>query len=56
MKDLKTLPDIYLKVFSQLYRDYIFIGGMPEVVQTYVQEKTFTNVFFKSNIFNKEFI
>ena len=45
MKDLKTLPDIYLKVFSQLYRDYIFIGGMPEVVQTYVHEKTFTNVF-----------
>lgn len=42
---LKPLPDTYKEKLSQLFRDYIFIGGMPEVVKQFVLDGTFTEPF-----------
>lgn len=33
MKNLIPLPETYVNKLRQLYRDYIFVGGMPETVK-----------------------
>lgn len=45
MKNLEPLPPLYHKVLSNIYRDYIFVGGMPEAVDLFVKTKTFTAPF-----------
>ena len=45
MKNLKPLPEAYTFKLSQLFRDYIFIGGMPEVVNQFIKDKTFSITF-----------
>lgn len=50
--NVNPLPESYLIKLRELYRDYIFIGGMPEAVQNFVD----TNVFLTSLEFNQEFI
>ena len=45
MKELKPLPEAYINKLSQLYKEYLFVGGMPEVVNTFIKENVFTNVF-----------
>ncbi len=45
MKDLKPLPTAIFEKLDSLFVDYIYCGGMPEAVNTFVQEKVFTNVF-----------
>lgn len=39
MKELKPLPDAYLFKLKELFRDYIFVGGMPEAVTLFMKYK-----------------
>ncbi|MCQ2795957.1 MAG: ATP-binding protein [Bacilli bacterium] len=43
--NLKPLPVAYKEKLSSLYRDYIFLGGMPEVVKQFVINGTFNEPF-----------
>lgn len=52
MKELKPLPETYFNVLKQLYRDYIFIGGMPEAVNLFIEMVRFQNHL----MFKKEYI
>lgn len=45
MKSLQPLPDTYVHVLNRLYREYIFIGGMPEAVNLFIKTNTFTESF-----------
>lgn len=45
MKNLIPLPETYLNVLRQLYRDYIFVGGMPEAVNLFITNGTFSESF-----------
>ena len=45
MKNLIPLPETYLNVLRLLYRDYIFVGGMPEAVDLFIKNGTFSESF-----------
>lgn len=45
MKNLVPLPETYLDVLRLLYRDYIFVGGMPEAVDLFIKNGTFSESF-----------
>lgn len=45
MKNLTPLPETYLNVLRLLYRDYIFVGGMPEAVDLFLKNGTFSESF-----------
>lgn len=45
MKKLMPLPETYINKLRQLYRDYIFVGGMPEAVKLFVDSGTFSEPF-----------
>lgn len=45
MKKLMPLPESYTNKLRQLYRDYIFVGGMPEAVKLFVDSGTFSEPF-----------
>ena len=45
MKKLMPLPEVYVNKLSQLFRDYIFVGGMPEAVKLFVSSGTFSESF-----------
>ena len=47
MKELKPLDDGVFQIISSCFQDYIFCGGMPEIVNTFINEKNFSNVFLK---------
>lgn len=42
MLEVKPLADLQLDVLFGLFRDYVTIGGMPEVVNTYIKNKNFS--------------
>ncbi len=42
MLDVEPLSDLQMDVLSGLFRDYAVIGGMPEVVATYIRNKNFS--------------
>ncbi len=42
MRDLVPLSTLQMDVLLGLFRDYVIIGGMPEVVDTYVRNKNFS--------------
>lgn len=42
MVQVKPLSDIQMNTMMNLFRDYVSIGGMPEVVNTYVQKNNFS--------------
>lgn len=42
---LKPVPEITNRRFLQLFRDYIVIGGMPEVVATYLESNNYNVAF-----------
>lgn len=44
---LEPLDDLTHKTLSKLYKEYIFAGGMPKAIQTFINEKNFFNVFPK---------
>lgn len=41
----EPLDDLTHKTLSEVFKDYIFTGGMPKAVQTFINEKNFFNVF-----------
>lgn len=42
MLNLVPLSDLQMDVLLGLFRDYVIIGGMPEVVDTYIRNKNFS--------------
>lgn len=42
MLDVRPLSSLQMDVLSALFRDYATIGGMPEVVTTYIRNKNFS--------------
>ena len=42
MLDIKPLASLQMDVLMGLFRDYVIIGGMPEVVSTYIRNKNFS--------------
>lgn len=43
MLELKPLSSLQMDVLNGLFRDYVTIGGMPEVVSTYISNNGFSN-------------
>lgn len=44
---LQPLDDVTFQTLSRLFKEYIFAGGMPNAVQTFIDEKNYFNVFRK---------
>lgn len=42
MKNVKPLPSVMMNVMSENFRDYLVLGGMPNVVATYIRNKNFS--------------
>lgn len=42
MLDVEPLSTLQMAVLQDLFRDYVMIGGMPEVVDTYIRNKNFS--------------
>lgn len=42
MHGLEPFSDLQMNVLLDLFRDYVIIGGMPEVVDTYIKNKNFS--------------
>ncbi len=42
MLDVRPLSELQMDTVMSLFRDYVIIGGMPEVVSTYVRNKNFS--------------
>lgn len=42
MLDVRPLSELQMDTLMSLFRDYVIIGGMPEVVSTYVRNKNFS--------------
>lgn len=42
MLDVRLLSELQMDTLMSLFRDYVIIGGMPEVVSTYVRNKNFS--------------
>ncbi len=43
-QDFNSLPDLLHNKLDELFRKYLFVGGMPEVVSYYITEREFTGV------------
>ena len=44
MVQLKPFGDLQMDVLMELFRDYVIVGGMPEVVDTYIRNKNFSGI------------
>ncbi len=44
MKDNKPLPNVMFDTLSELFKDYIVVGGMPEIVKLYIDQNSFSGV------------
>ena len=42
MHEITPLGQLQLDVLFELFRDYVTLGGMPEVINTYIQNKNFS--------------
>lgn len=42
MKELRPLSEIQMEVFHSAFRDYMTLGGMPEVVNKFISQKNFS--------------
>jgi predicted AAA+ superfamily ATPase len=40
LEDLHSIPEIYHQKFIEVWRMYLFIGGMPEAVKIFIQNKS----------------
>ncbi len=45
MMEVKPLSALQMDILFDLFRDYVTIGGMPEVVNTYIKNKNFSGTF-----------
>ena len=44
MIEVKPLPSLMMQKLTELFRDYMVIGGMPDVVNTYVTQGNFSGI------------
>lgn len=44
MKALKPLPKAYFDRLNDLFKDYLVVGGMPEIVKKFVDQKSFSGI------------
>ena len=44
MRDVKPFSQLQMDVLYELFRDYVVVGGMPEVVKTSISNKNFSGV------------
>lgn len=44
MRDIKPFSQLQMNVLYELFRDYVVVGGMPEVVKTYILNKNFSGI------------
>ncbi len=51
----RTIPDLYSVPMKKLLKEYYLIGGMPEVVNTYVETKDFDEAFEVQNEILKDY-
>lgn len=42
MLEVRPLPSLQLEVLFSLFRDYVTLGGMPDVVRTYIENNNFS--------------
>ena len=42
MKDLQPLSDVEFKVFLERFHEYMILGGMPEVIKLFVEQKNYS--------------
>lgn len=42
MLNIRPLSSLQMEVLVELFRDYVIVGGMPEVVSTYIRNKNFS--------------
>lgn len=47
--NLKPFNDLELKRFFGLFSDYVFVGGMPSIVDRYVKQKIFLEFYKLKN-------
>ena len=52
---LEKLPNIYMNKLNELFNDYVFVGGMPEAVNSFIDTKLYTNVFDIQNRIYKDY-
>ena len=45
MRNLKAFSELVMKTFNNLFEDYIYCGGMPAIVNQFIKDKHFSNVF-----------
>lgn len=43
-KNVDKIEDFYLEIFGNHFREYLIVGGMPEVVKKYIETKSFNIV------------
>ena len=44
MRDVKPFSQLQMNVLYELFRDYVVVGGMPEIVKTYILNKNFSGI------------
>lgn len=44
MKEVKPLPKAMFDKLSELFKDYIIVGGMPEIVKQYINQNNFSGI------------
>lgn len=44
MKETQPLPSAIFNRLSELFKDYIVVGGMPEIVKTYIKQNNFSGI------------
>ena len=44
MKNIKPLPTVMFSKLSELFKDYIIVGGMPEIVKKYIEQNNFSGI------------
>ena len=47
MKELKPLPKAYYDKLSDIFKDYLVVGGMPEIVKKFVNQNNFSGILDK---------
>lgn len=44
MIEIRPLPEVKMRRLTELFRDYMVLGGMPEVVNTYISQKNYSGI------------
>ena len=56
MRDVIPLSNLQMDVLLRLFRDYVTVGGMPEVVATFVRNKNFSGILDMQRQLLKDYV